>query len=85
MSFGQKQLLTKRWLKMNNTEEREKFLEKIENMTRGEAYNIIVRLKHGAQSRFEKKMKANSKAAAIASKEEAIRNRHVIKVGPLTQ
>jgi ATP-dependent helicase IRC3 len=48
----QKALVSKRWLKRDSLDgaasENER-LSKIANMTKGEAANIIIRLKHGAQ------------------------------------
>ncbi|KAF5384896.1 hypothetical protein D9615_001480 [Tricholomella constricta] len=86
-SEGQKQLITKRWLKegarglpMNQDSK----WEKIQQITKGEAANVITRLKHGAQTRYEKKMKAFMKAASISTKEKLRREREVVEVGPLS-
>ena len=48
----QKALVSKRWLKretLNDAAPENERLAKLANMTKGEAANIIVRLKHGAQ------------------------------------
>jgi len=57
---------------------------KLATMTKGEAANIIIRLKHGAQSRFEKKMKAAAKTIQADSKEKLRRAREAVAVGPLS-
>ena len=46
---SQKQFLTKRYFKVNSGGGDEHKLEKIAKLTKGDASNIIVRLKHGAQ------------------------------------
>ncbi|KAH7925214.1 P-loop containing nucleoside triphosphate hydrolase protein [Leucogyrophana mollusca] len=55
----------------------------IENMTKGEAANIISRLKHGAQARYEKKMKGERKTAEASAKERLRKARETVQVGPL--
>ncbi|KAF4605167.1 hypothetical protein EYR40_003950 [Pleurotus pulmonarius] len=57
--------------------------ERLARMTKGEAANIITRLKHGAQARYDKKVKANAKAQKIVASEEARRARYEVKVGPM--
>lgn len=83
----QKALVGKRWLKSNSlgdaVSENER-LSRIAVMTKGEAANIIVRLKHGAQSRFEKKMKAATKTARTWSKEKLRQAKETVAVGPLS-
>ncbi|KAJ7596983.1 P-loop containing nucleoside triphosphate hydrolase protein [Mycena floridula] len=58
--------------------------EEVVGMTKGDAANIITRLKHGAQKRFEQKIKAAKKAEASSSKELLRRAREDVKVGPLS-
>ncbi|KAF8078675.1 P-loop containing nucleoside triphosphate hydrolase protein [Lyophyllum atratum] len=85
-SEGQKQLIIKRWLKrgaMHHPPNLDSKLEDITRMTKGEAANIITRLKHGAQARYEKKMKAFAKAASLSHKEKSRKQREVTEVGPL--
>ncbi|KAF9270115.1 P-loop containing nucleoside triphosphate hydrolase protein [Marasmius fiardii PR-910] len=54
-------------------------------ITKGEAANIITRLKHGAKSRHTKKAKASEKAMKAAEKEAIRRSRELVQVGPLEQ
>jgi len=81
-SEGQRQLIMKRWLKQGPTNQ-VSTLEDIEQMTKGEAANIITRLKHGAQTRYEKKMKAYARAASDFHKEKTRREREIVEIGPL--
>ncbi|KAK7468850.1 putative ATP-dependent helicase IRC3 [Stygiomarasmius scandens] len=69
--------VAKRWSKrMDNPDQ-------LDNLTKGEAANIITRLKHGAQARYQKKAKTASAAAKIAAKEMLRRSRETVQVGPL--
>jgi len=68
-------------------------------MTKGEAANIITRLKHGAQvrnyytsrliliqvhkARYEKKRKEEKKSSQLVEKERRRREREMVQVGPL--
>jgi len=56
---------------------------RIEKMTKGEAANIIARLKHGAQTRHEKKVKAQQRAQTADAKERLRVARQHVQVGPL--
>ncbi|RDB28788.1 putative mitochondrial ATP-dependent helicase irc3 [Hypsizygus marmoreus] len=80
---GQKQLITRRWLKGGMDIDQDSQIEKISKMTKGEAANIIIRLKHGAKSRFVKKMKAIAKTVAVSNKEQLRQARETVAVGPL--
>ncbi|KAK2461954.1 hypothetical protein APHAL10511_006417 [Amanita phalloides] len=86
-SDSQKQLIAKRWRArasghngFSSDEEKEK---KIGSLTKGQAANILTRLKHGAQSRFEKKLKENNRILDALRKERDRMAREVVKVGPL--
>jgi ATP-dependent helicase IRC3 len=57
--------------------------EKIATLTKGEAANIITRLKHGAQARYEKKVQVAIKTAQKSEKEVLRRAREDVRVGPL--
>ncbi|TDL28609.1 P-loop containing nucleoside triphosphate hydrolase protein [Rickenella mellea] len=52
-------------------------------LTKGEAANIITRLKHGAQSRYTGKARQAAKGRKIETKERARKEREVVEVGPL--
>ncbi|KAH8120198.1 P-loop containing nucleoside triphosphate hydrolase protein [Phellopilus nigrolimitatus] len=54
-----------------------------ESLTKGQAANIITRLKHGAQARYAKKVKLALKDAQSADKEKRRRAREHVAVGPL--
>ncbi|TFK41214.1 P-loop containing nucleoside triphosphate hydrolase protein [Crucibulum laeve] len=82
-SKGQLQLLAKRWARKSVQGDDGDQEEKLAKMTKGDAANIIIRLKHGAQARFEKKMKLATRAAAVSSKEAQRRAREDVRVGPL--
>ncbi|KAJ7487550.1 P-loop containing nucleoside triphosphate hydrolase protein [Mycena galericulata] len=73
-SEQQKKFVGKRWGKGSSRRTR---------MPRGEAANIISRLKHGAQARYEKKVKVALKTARETEKEVLRRSREDVKVGPL--
>jgi ATP-dependent helicase IRC3 len=53
-------------------------------LTKGEAANIISRLKHGAKKRHEKKVKISSRDAKRDTKESIRRARESVQVGPLS-
>ncbi|KAF8898798.1 P-loop containing nucleoside triphosphate hydrolase protein [Infundibulicybe gibba] len=83
-SDQQKQLIAKRWSKRNldNPSERAAIIAQLK---KGDAANIITRLKHGAQARYEKKLKASARIANNILKEQHRRAREVVQVGPLTK
>ncbi|KAL0071869.1 putative ATP-dependent helicase IRC3 [Marasmius tenuissimus] len=54
-------------------------------LTKGEAANIITRLKHGAKARHKKKEKAAEKEAKAVEKETKRRAREQVQVGPLVE
>ncbi|KAF8640629.1 hypothetical protein AX17_000289 [Amanita inopinata Kibby_2008] len=86
-SDGQKQLIAKRWGNRSSMYRgigwEEEKMQKIQNLTKGQAANILTRLKHGAQARFEKKQKENIKMLNVVEKEKMRRAREDVKVGPL--
>ncbi|KIL70887.1 hypothetical protein M378DRAFT_183448 [Amanita muscaria Koide BX008] len=86
-SDGQKQLIEKRWGKRINSANgfpsEEARTQMIHNLTKGQAGNILTRLKHGAQARFEKKVKENTRILNDLQKEQNRRARETVKVGPL--
>ncbi|CCL99024.1 uncharacterized protein FIBRA_01033 [Fibroporia radiculosa] len=57
---------------------------KINTLTKGEAANIITRLKHGAQARYKRKIKEELKKAENLAKEMRRRVREEVQVGPLS-
>lgn len=77
-SPGQINFLASRW-----RNRRPEQIDKTKELTKGEAANIITRLKHGAQSRFEKKARAAAKTAKVLAKELLLRQREVVQVGDL--
>ncbi|KAH9950401.1 P-loop containing nucleoside triphosphate hydrolase protein [Amylocystis lapponica] len=90
---GQKTFVKKRWKKRSEMPSTDSdsdkkpttVEERLDRMTKGEAANIIIRLKHGAQTRYEKKAKAVQKVRASLAKEQMRKAREHVKVGPLTQ
>ncbi|KDQ16273.1 hypothetical protein BOTBODRAFT_30973 [Botryobasidium botryosum FD-172 SS1] len=54
-------------------------------LTKGQAADIIIRLKHGAMARYDKKKRKSAKEALIEEKERARRERETVRVGPLPQ
>ncbi|KAF9496149.1 P-loop containing nucleoside triphosphate hydrolase protein [Pleurotus eryngii] len=89
---SQKSIIAKRWQKRpasgglldGKTNPKHTTLEeRLARMTKGEAANIITRLKHGAQARYDKKVKAAVKAQKVVASEEARRARYEVKVGPM--
>ncbi|THH11226.1 hypothetical protein EW145_g819 [Phellinidium pouzarii] len=55
----------------------------LRNLTKGQAANIITRLKHGAQARYAKKVKTVQKEARRVDKERRRKAREHVAVGPL--
>ncbi|KIM85139.1 hypothetical protein PILCRDRAFT_817121 [Piloderma croceum F 1598] len=53
------------------------------SLTKGEAANIITRLKHGAKKRYDKKTKAEQQAAHKSMKESRRKARETVQVGLL--
>ncbi|KAJ7038251.1 P-loop containing nucleoside triphosphate hydrolase protein [Mycena alexandri] len=84
-SEQQKIFVEKRWGKrrFDSDSEAESKAERIATLTKGEAANIITRLKHGAQSRYEKKVKVAMKTAQKTEKESLRRAREDVRVGPI--
>ncbi|KAJ6575059.1 P-loop containing nucleoside triphosphate hydrolase protein [Mycena capillaripes] len=84
-SETQKNFVAKRWgkRKFDSDSDAESRAEKIATLTKGEAANIITRLKHGAQARYEKKVKVATKTAQKSEKEVIRRAREDVRVGPL--
>ncbi|KAJ3857816.1 P-loop containing nucleoside triphosphate hydrolase protein [Lentinula lateritia] len=70
--------VTKRLKKTLDDEDHE-----LKNLTKGEAANIITRLKHGAKRRHDQKVKQASIATKAAEKERARRAREEVRTGPL--
>ncbi|KAF7347873.1 DEAD-box family helicase [Mycena venus] len=85
-SEQQKNLVTKRWGKrrFDSDADAESKAEKIATLTKGEAADIITRLKHGAQARYERKVKVAIKTAEKSEKEARRRAREDVRVGPLS-
>ncbi|KAI0068249.1 P-loop containing nucleoside triphosphate hydrolase protein [Artomyces pyxidatus] len=85
---AQKAFVAKRWglrpQYISGADSAEKvFPEKIDFLTKGEAANVITRLKHGAQARFAKKVKANLKVEKSVAKEKLRQAKEHVRVGPL--
>ncbi|OBZ79733.1 hypothetical protein A0H81_01043 [Grifola frondosa] len=85
-----KKLISKRWQSRKPTVTTEaqpgkklSLEERLAKMTKGEAANIITRLKNGAQGRYEKKKAKGLKVAVSLAKEHKRRAREHVKVGPL--
>jgi len=81
----QKKLVAKRWGKrqFDSDLETENKAQRIAKLTKGEAANIISRLKHGAQARYDKKVKIAARTAHNLTKEVRRRAREDVRVGPL--
>lgn len=77
-SPSQKTVILKRWGKC-----RDDTIQKLETLSKGEAANIITRLRHGAQAYYEKKAKEARKQSLIAEKEDERKKRELVRVGPL--
>ncbi|KIJ68505.1 hypothetical protein HYDPIDRAFT_106705 [Hydnomerulius pinastri MD-312] len=80
---SQKDFINKR--KGKRAMDKESVLEATARLTKGEAANIITRLKHGAQSYYEKKAKQERRGLQTAEKERLRVSRETIQVGPLDQ
>ncbi|KAI5121287.1 hypothetical protein M0805_002330 [Coniferiporia weirii] len=80
-SQSQKDMLSKRFesLKKQNMEGP----VDMANLTKGQAANIITRLKHGAQAHYAKKIKVMLKEAKLTDKELRRKAREHVAVGPL--
>ncbi|VDB99642.1 unnamed protein product [Peniophora sp. CBMAI 1063] len=82
----QKAWISKRWgVKPLPEESNEEFPARIKNLTKGEANNIISRLKNGALTRYATKIKEQNKVLAIELKERKRLAREHVRVGPLPQ
>ncbi|KAG1749940.1 P-loop containing nucleoside triphosphate hydrolase protein [Suillus paluster] len=91
-------LRTAKWRKASASDSQKNFIQKrrvkraldqdavaatLQNMTKGQAANIITRLKHGAQAHYEKTTREVKKASQLAEKERRRRERETVQVGPL--
>jgi len=56
----------------------------IDNLTKGDAANIITRLRHGAQARYSTRIGAARKKALVLEKERQRRAREEVQVGNLS-
>lgn len=85
-SEQQKSFVSKRWgkRKFDSGSDAEGKAEKIASLTKGEAANIITRLRHGAQARYEKIVRVEMKTAEKSEKEARRRAREDVRVGPLS-
>ncbi|KAJ7103579.1 P-loop containing nucleoside triphosphate hydrolase protein [Mycena belliarum] len=81
----QKLFVEKRWgkRKLENDPDAEDKAARLDRLTKGEAANIISRLKHGAQARYEKKVKTATRMALKSEKEGLRRAREDVRVGSL--
>ncbi|KIY45830.1 P-loop containing nucleoside triphosphate hydrolase protein [Fistulina hepatica ATCC 64428] len=84
-SESQRALVAKRWKLRNldpgdDTNER---VQRLKSLTKGEATNIIARLRHGAQTRFEKRVKEAQRIMKEARKVTEQQARTHVVVGPL--
>ncbi|KAJ7630892.1 P-loop containing nucleoside triphosphate hydrolase protein [Roridomyces roridus] len=85
-SEQQKKLVAKRWNKRKFDEsdsEADSRAERLANLTKGEAANMIARIKHGAVKRHETRVKESAKTARETEKENLRRARETVQVGPL--
>ncbi|RPD82473.1 P-loop containing nucleoside triphosphate hydrolase protein [Lentinus tigrinus ALCF2SS1-7] len=89
-SESQKQFIIKRWKARKviaaadgEGRSRPATEEGLKDLRKGEAANIITRLKHGAQARYEKIKKERLRTVLAVEKEKARKAREVVKVGPL--
>ncbi|KAF9237313.1 P-loop containing nucleoside triphosphate hydrolase protein [Melanogaster broomeanus] len=80
---SQKDLVNKR--RGKRAMDQEQIAEVTEKLSKGEAANIITRLKHGAHSYHEKKLKRERKEQQIAQNERLRIARETVRVGPLNQ
>ncbi|KAG1864258.1 P-loop containing nucleoside triphosphate hydrolase protein [Suillus subalutaceus] len=91
-------LRTAKWRKTSASDSQKNFIQKrrvkraldqdtaaatLQNITKGEAANIITRLKHGAKAYYEKKAREAKKASQLAEKERRRKEREIVQVGPL--
>ncbi|KAF9076236.1 P-loop containing nucleoside triphosphate hydrolase protein [Rhodocollybia butyracea] len=76
---GQLKFVSKRWNKTLDNEDGQPA-----TLTKGEAANIITRLRNGAKARHEKKVKQAVAKAKATEKERARRAREEVRVGPLS-
>ncbi|KZT02640.1 P-loop containing nucleoside triphosphate hydrolase protein [Laetiporus sulphureus 93-53] len=89
---SQKAFIRKRWkiresdefMEHIADEQQQDKAQKLSRLTKGEAANIITRLKHGAQSRYEKKVKQQQRAMKALQKERLRKAREHVEVGPLS-
>ncbi|KZP10559.1 P-loop containing nucleoside triphosphate hydrolase protein [Athelia psychrophila] len=81
-SEGQKVLVAKRYGKMSEGPDGS---QNLVQLTKGQAGNIITRLKHGAKKRHDDKLKDAKKVTDMALKESLRRARETVQVGPLQQ
>ncbi|KAI0322660.1 P-loop containing nucleoside triphosphate hydrolase protein [Amylostereum chailletii] len=88
-SASQKQFVAKKWgvrpqavLNSGSVDELA-YPDRVKKLTKGEAANIITRLKHGAQTRYSKKVRELRKATQAAMKENLRQARERVRVGPL--
>ncbi|KAA1471544.1 P-loop containing nucleoside triphosphate hydrolase protein, partial [Dentipellis sp. KUC8613] len=86
---SQKAFIGKRWgmhaqeLKRVDGAVEATFPDRVESLTKGDAAGIITRLKHGAQSRYAKKVLAMRRAEVVNTKEQRRQASLRVKVGPL--
>ncbi|KAG2350305.1 P-loop containing nucleoside triphosphate hydrolase protein [Suillus weaverae] len=91
-------LRTAKWRKASASDNQRNFIQKrcvkraldqdaaaatLQNITKGEAANIITRLKHGAKAHYEKKAREAKKIFQLAEKERQRKERETVQVGPL--
>lgn len=79
-SESQKAIILKRWGKRAREDD---ITHKLQNLNKGEAANIITRLRHGAQAYYEKKTKEGRKKLMAIEKERERQKREVVRVGPM--
>ncbi|KAJ7492668.1 P-loop containing nucleoside triphosphate hydrolase protein [Mycena latifolia] len=86
-SDQQKKFVEKRWgkRKLEADPEAESKAARLATLTKGEAANMISRLKHGAQARYEKKVKTAARTAQKSEKEVLRRAREDVRVGSLSR
>ncbi|KAF5355713.1 hypothetical protein D9756_003723 [Leucocoprinus leucothites] len=77
----QKKFVQSRWTssKMQKIMKKEDIEKRIKKMTKGEAANMITRLKHGAQNRYAKELKKKD----LAAREQVRLAKFKVEVGPL--
>ncbi|KII93736.1 hypothetical protein PLICRDRAFT_694856 [Plicaturopsis crispa FD-325 SS-3] len=87
-SPSQVAFVKKRWSKRSSIEDIARgqaapLDKRLSSLTKGEASNIISRLRHGAQGRYDKKSKQTSKQEKAIAKERRRAAREEVKEGPL--